>query len=141
MKTQQMKLSDIMKKNVVTVDHEASLWEVKMVFNNTKFHHLLVTESKVLIGVLSDRDYLKAVSPHLGTEQQSAKDTATLNTRVHTIMSRKLHTLTPEHSIMDAVKLFNQQSISCIPIVNSNMSIAGIVSWRDIMRTIEALQA
>lgn len=129
-----------MQDKVVTVDHEASLWEVKMVFNNTRFHHLLVTENNILVGVLSDRDYLKAVSPNLGSATQSKADTDSLNTRVKTIMSTKLHTLKPENTVLDAVKLFNQRNISCIPIANDDMTIAGIISWRDIMKTIEALQ-
>lgn len=111
-----------------------------MVFNNTRFHHLLVTENNILVGVLSDRDYLKAVSPNLGSATQSKTDTDSLNTRVKAIMSTKLHTLTPDNTVLDAVKLFNQRSISCIPIVNEDMTIAGIISWRDIMKTIEALQ-
>ena len=129
-----MKLNDIMQSRVVTVDIESSLWEVKMLFENTKFHHLLVTENSKLAGIISDRDYLKAASPNIGTENASNQDMATLNKRAHSIMTRKLHTLNSEHSFVDAIALFNHKNISCIPIIDADNNIEGIISWRDIMK-------
>jgi acetoin utilization protein AcuB len=131
-----MKLADIMTPKVVTVEKSNSLWEVKMIFENTKFHHLLVTDNNQLVGMLSDRDYLKAVSPKLGTKEQTASDTESLNQRVHSIMKTDLHTLNPDSSLFDAMKLFNDYSISCIPIIDNSNQIEGILSWRDIFKMI-----
>jgi acetoin utilization protein AcuB len=129
-----MQLKDIMQPKVVTVTADGSLWEVKMLFENTKFHHLLVTDDKKLVGVVSDRDYLKAASPNLNQQATTAADGATLNQRVSNIMSTQLKTLAAEDSIFDAITLFNQANISCIPIVDHDMNIKGIISWRDIMK-------
>ena len=129
-----MQLKDIMQPKVVTVTADGSLWEVKMLFENTKFHHLLVTDDKKLVGVVSDRDYLKAASPNLNQQATTAADGATLNQRVSSIMSTQLKTLAAEDSILDAITLFNQANISCIPIVDHDMKIEGIISWRDIMK-------
>jgi len=129
-----MKIKDIMQKRVVTVDMDCSLWEVKMIFDNTRFHHLLVIEKDRLVGVISDRDYLKAASPNLGTAAETTKDTATLNKRAHQIMSRKLHTLDEDATVLDAILLFNQKPVSCIPVVDDERHIKGILSWRDIMK-------
>jgi len=129
-----MQLKDIMQPKVVTVTADGSLWEVKMLFENTKFHHLLVTDAKKLVGVVSDRDYLKAASPNLNRQATTAADGATLNQRVSSIMSTQLKTLAAENSILDAITLFNQANISCIPIVDHDMNIEGIISWRDIMK-------
>ena len=129
-----MQLKDIMQPKVVTVTADGSLWEVKMLFENTKFHHLLVTDDKKLVGVVSDRDYLKAASPNLNQQATTAADGATLNQRVSSIMSTQLKTLAAEDSILHAITLFNQANISCIPIVDHDMNIKGIISWRDIMK-------
>jgi len=129
-----MQLKDIMQPKVVTVTADGSLWEVKMLFENTKFHHLLVTDDKKLVGVVSDRDYLKAASPNLNQQATTAADGATLLQRVSGIMSTQLKTLAAEDSILDAITLFNQANISCIPIVDHDMNIKGIISWRDIMK-------
>lgn len=129
-----MNISEIMSKNVVTVGLDDTLREVKKIFDNTRFHHLLVVEDDGLIGVISDRDLLKSISPNVGTLAESADDEATLNKRVHQIMTRKLITLNDKATIKDAVALFNSSHISCIPIIDNKREAVGILSWRDILK-------
>jgi acetoin utilization protein AcuB len=127
-----------MTKKVVTIELDDSLAMVKDIFDNLKFHHLLVVESDKLVGVVSDRDLLKALSPNLGTISATLKDEATLNKRVHQIMTSKLVTLHPEATISDAVNLFNTHKVSCIPVVDNDFMPLGIVSWRDILKAVAA---
>ena len=129
-------ISNIMSKRVVTVELDDKLSLVKEIFEHSKFHHLLAVEKGELIGVVSDRDYLKAISPNLGSSVETVKDAATLNKRVHQIMSRKPICLTEDATVEDAIRLFNTHSISCIPIVNRSMHPVGIVSWRDILKNL-----
>ena len=130
-----MKIGDIMTKSVVTVEMDDKLSLVKEIFDNSKFRHLLVIDNGKLFGVVSDRDLLKAVSPNLGTMVVTHRDLATLNKRVHQIMTRKPITLKADDSISDAAILFNTHRISCIPIVDDRLRPVGIVSWRDLVRT------
>ncbi|MFT6992398.1 MAG: acetoin utilization protein AcuB [Paraglaciecola sp.] len=132
-----MLIEKIMTKPVVTVTLDDTLRLVKHTFDNAKFHHLLVVEEGKLYGVISDRDLLKSISPFIGTVQETVHDKFTLNKKAHQIMSRKPITLTPSADVYEAISLFNQYSISCIPIVNEKGAPVGIVSWRDILRTIE----
>lgn len=131
-----MLIQDIMTSSVVTVEMDDKLSVVKEIFENSKFHHLLVVEHGKLFGVVSDRDLLKAVSPNIGTMSETYKDAATLNKRVHQIMTRKPITLSPTATIKDAVLLFNANRISCIPIVDHAFRPVGILSWRDIMKNL-----
>ncbi|MDR0934398.1 MAG: CBS domain-containing protein [Burkholderiaceae bacterium] len=130
-----MKIRDIMTRSVVTVSMDDKLSLIKEIFDNAKFRHLLVLDDGKLAGVVSDRDLLKAISPNLGTMVVTYRDLATLNKRVHQIMSRKLITLTADASISDAAALFNTHRISCIPIVDNEFRPIGIVSWRDLIKT------
>lgn len=127
-----------MTKKIVTVELDDSLAMVKKIFDDLEFHHLLVVESDKLVGVVSDRDLLKALSPNLGTISATINDEATLNKRVHQIMTRKLITLYLDATISDAVNLFNTHKISCIPIVDSKCRPLGIISWRDILKAVAA---
>ena len=129
-----MLIQDIMTKRVVTIEMDDKLSVVKDIFDNSKFHHLLVIEEEKLFGVVSDRDLLKALSPNLGTMTETYKDAATLQKRVHQIMTRKPITLPATATVKDAVNLFNTHRISCIPIVDKDFRPVGIVSWRDIMK-------
>ena len=131
-----MSIDQIMSKRVVTVDSDDTLSIVKEIFDNTSFHHLLVTESEILCGVISDRDLLKSISPNIGTAAETRKDTATLNKRVHQIMSRKPVTLSPNAMIDDAIKIFNSHTISCIPVIDEQNKPVGIISWRDILKNL-----
>jgi len=126
----------IMTEKIVTVEMDDKLLVVKEIFDNLKFHHLLVTENELLFGVLSDRDLLKALSPNLGQLSETAKDKESLNKRAHQIMTRKPITLRPEAPITDAANLFITRSISCLPIVDEKFKPVGIVSWRDVMKAL-----
>ena len=51
-------------------------------------------------------------------------------------MSRKPITLAPQALVADAIRVFLEHPVSCIPIVDENFRPVGIVSWRDILRAV-----
>ncbi|MEM5345351.1 CBS domain-containing protein [Paraburkholderia azotifigens] len=129
-----MKVEDLMTKRVVTVGFDDTLETVKDIFEQSGFHHLLVVEDRALQGVVSDRDLLRALSPFIDSVVETQRDIGTLSRRVHQIMSRKPVTLRPDADVADAIQLFLNHPISCIPIVDGEFRPVGIVSWRDILR-------
>ena len=132
-----MTLGKIMTARIVTVEMDDRLEVVKEIFDTMRFHHLLVVdEHKRLSGVLSDRDLLRALSPYVGSATETARDLATLNKRVHQIMTRRPITLRQESGIAEAVELLLKNRISCLPIVDDDFKPVGIVSWRDLLRTL-----
>jgi acetoin utilization protein AcuB len=136
-----MDVGSIMTTRVVSVEMDDRLDVVKKIFDMLKFHHLLVVDDrKILKGVVSDRDLLKALSPYVGSVAENARDIATLNKRVHQIMSRNLITLQPRASIAEAIKLFLDHRISCIPVVDAALKPVGILSWRDVLKALLAAQ-
>ena len=76
------------------------------------------------------------MSPYVGSAAENARDIATLNKRVHQIMSRNLITLPPRAAISEAVQLFLEHRISCIPIIDEALKPVGILSWRDVLKTL-----
>ena len=133
-----MKIEDIMSKNIVTVSMDDTLKTIQEIFKNTNFHHLLVVESDILYGIISDRDILKSVSPYVGTPAETSRDTATLNKRAHQIMTRKLITISAHVDIKEAIRLFNTNKISCLPVIIGANKPVGIISWRDILKAISS---
>lgn len=134
-----MSVERIMSTILVTVEMDDSLRAVKEIFDNSRFHHLLVVESGKLFGIISDRDLLKALSPNLGTMSETARDLASLNKKAHQIMTRKPVTLEQNAGINDAIDIFINHNISCIPIIDNGRKPVGIISWRDILKSL-ALQ-
>jgi acetoin utilization protein AcuB len=114
-----------------------SVETVRDLFEQHRFHHLLVVEHGKLLGVISDRDLLRNLSPFVGkdyTERQ--QDLATLQRRAHQIMTRKMVTTESGISITDAGRLMVEHSISCLPIVDDKMNPKGIVTTRDLLRAL-----
>lgn len=137
-----MDVGTIMTTRVVSVEMDDRLDVVKKIFDTLKFHHLLVVDDRrILKGVVSDRDLLKALSPYIGSAAENARDIATLNKRVHQIMSRNLLTLQPRASVAEAVKQFLDHRVSCIPIVDGEFKPVGILSWRDVLKTMLPAQS
>jgi acetoin utilization protein AcuB len=133
----EIRVEDIMTRKVATVEMDDSLSLVKRIFDQARFHHLLVTRNDELVGVISDRDLLKSVSPYIGTVSETTRDLASLNKKVHQIMSRYPVSLLLSATLADAVELFNTHRVSCIPVVNVYNHPVGIVSWRDVLRSLE----
>jgi acetoin utilization protein AcuB len=122
-----------MTEEVVTVNMDDFLKTICGIFDNKRFHHLLVVEDDELCGVISDRDVLKASSPFLNTLSEQNRDAAVLRKRAHQIMSRKPITITKEASSEDAVQLMLRENISCLPVVSSDGQIEGIITRKDLL--------
>ncbi|MEO9091720.1 MAG: CBS domain-containing protein [Rhodanobacter sp.] len=130
-----MTVQSIMSTRLVTVEMDDKLKAVKEIFDRMKFHHLLVVDEGRLVGVVSDRDLLRALSPFIGSMMEADRDVATLNRRVHQIMSRNLITLGPQAEVAEAAALLLEHDISCIPVVDTASRPVGILSWRDVLRS------
>ncbi len=133
-----MTLDKIMSFPVVTVELDDNLKVVKGIFDSARFNHVLVVEHNKLIGIISDRDVYRVISPTFGTPLETHKDVQAMNRLVHTFMTRKPLTLRKTNNMFDAVDLFLSQNISCIPIVNSENQVEGIVTKKDILKLLKA---
>ncbi len=129
-----MNVASIMSRKVVTVEMDDPLWTISEIFENVKFHHILVLENQKLAGVISDRDFLNAISPFLHMLSERACDTDTLDRKVHQIMSREIITVNAEASIEDAASLILKNNISCLPVISPQGSVEGIVTLKDILK-------
>jgi acetoin utilization protein AcuB len=109
---------------------------VKDLFELYRFHHLLVLTGERLVGVISDRDLLRASSPFVGRASERPQDVAALNRRVHQIMSRNLVVVGPETPVEDAARLMLGKRVSCLPVVGDDGKLLGILSWRDQLRSL-----
>jgi CBS domain-containing protein len=57
-----MNVADIMTRSVVSVDVNDTLQRIHAIFEESKFHHVIVTDEGRIVGVVSDRDLLKNLS-------------------------------------------------------------------------------
>jgi acetoin utilization protein AcuB len=127
-------LDDIMTRHVVTVSPDDTLATIRSIFDRFHFHHILVVEQDRMIGIISDRDLLKHLSPFVGRLAERTQDLASLKQKAHQIMCRHVTTARPETPIGDALLLLIQRRISCLPVLDDQGRCAGIVTTRDLLR-------
>ena len=129
-----MTLDKIMSHPVATVELDDTLKMVMDILDRAKFNHVLVVEHHKLAGVVSDRDVYRQLTPTFGTPLETYKDHLLLHRPVHTFMTRKPNTLRKTANMFDAIDMFLSKNISCIPIVDNENHIEGIVTKKDILR-------
>lgn len=128
-----MNVDRIMTRGTITIGMDDGVYKVRDLFKEHAFHHLLVVENGQLVGVISDRDLLRNVSPFIGKLSERSEDAATLNRRVHQIMTRKPITISPETDVKEASRVMLEHRVSCLPVVKNDGRVAGIVTWRDLL--------
>ncbi len=119
-----MIVATIMTRKVVTAKTDDTLSTICEIFENVKFHHIMVVDGQKLAGVISDRDLI----------DREERDTITLDKKAHQIMSRNLITVDVETSIEKASDLMLENNISCLPVISPQGIVEGIVSWKDILK-------
>lgn len=126
-------IADIMKTRVVTLEMDDRLCVAKEIFEQAKLHHLLVVEENQLVGILAEKDLLRAISPHLGTSAETQKDLDTLQKRVHQAMTREPVTASPHLSLDHAARILLEHDIGCLPVLD-NGQLVGMITWKDLLR-------
>jgi len=128
-----MKAQDIMIKNVICVDMDERLPNIRKLMESHGFHHLPVTEKGKLAGIISDRDLLRLISPFIDSVSEQTRDLDTLNRAAHQVMTRQPITVRADTSIEDIITWFKRVDISCLPVVDEDNTVIGIISWRDLL--------
>ena len=125
-------LSEIMNRNLVTVDKQASLRKARRILDQYRIRHLLVVDGKRLVGIVTDRDLRQAApsskSPLTVGEREEFMD----ELKVSEVMSRKLITASPTTTVREAAKALVREKIGCLPVVDGNQ-LVGIVTQADLL--------
>ena len=129
-----MKVKSIMTEKVLKVRMDDSIGTIRNILEHVEFHHLLVVKGRELVGILSDRDVFRVISPFLGTLSEESRDMTLLTRKIHQIMTRNPITVDKDSSVEAAADLLLDNNISCLPVVSPKGWIDGILTWRDILR-------
>lgn len=129
-----MKAQDIMTTTVISVDMDDRLPDIKKIMESHDFHHLPVTEKGKLVGIISDRDLLRLISPFINKVSEQARDVDTLNRAAHQVMTRQPISVKADTSIAEILDWFKKLDISCLPVIDEDEQVIGIISWRDLIK-------
>lgn len=129
------KLEKIMIRPVICVNEEDSFDLVEKKLRG-KIRHLPVVDSKGrVVGLFSQRDLFRIVSPHRTEEGGYVYDPAML---YDFILKRQMtpepFTLTPEDPVSRALDAMIRNRYGCIPITDEKKVLLGIVTTEDILK-------
>ena len=110
-----MNVGSLMTEKVFRVTPEDSLATIREILQKVNFHHLLVVADEKLVGIVSDRDILKALSPLFDDPARRVDRGAILGRQVEQIMTKDLITVDRETSVKEAAILMLDNNISCLP--------------------------
>jgi acetoin utilization protein AcuB len=129
-----MQVGDIMTREVVAVGLDTTVRQVRQFFERRPFHHVLVADCGELVGVVSDRDLLKNLSPFVGNVlAERPQDRALLDRRIHRVMTRKPVSVVAETPVR-AAWLMLEKDTTCLPVVDERLGSVGIVTARDMLQ-------
>ncbi len=131
-----MDVSAIMTRELVTVAMDDTLEHLRSLFEMHGFHHLLVVHNRKVVGVISDRDVLRNLSPFIGKRIEREQDVETLKRKAHQLMTRTLISIGPEALVHEAARLLVESKVSCLPVLDEHGEARGLVTWRDLLRVL-----
>ena len=132
-----MIIQKIMTAPAIAVTLDDSVNTVKSLFASHKIHHMLVVNEARLVGVLCEAELMRAVSPYIDSHVFSTRDLATLRQRVHQVVKRNPKRLLASDPVLHAFKLFNIDSVCCIPVVDDDNKPVGIVTRGNLISFIQ----
>ncbi len=124
-------VGEVMTSKIVTLSPSNSLQEAIGMMANNSFRHFPVVEDNAhLAGVVSDRDLLRAMNLN--------KDwSSTTITQVMTQNVAKVKRHTP---LSVAVEEILTRRINCLPVVDDNDRVCGIVTSTDLLKAFQQVQ-
>ncbi len=129
-----MPIKDIMSTKLITVSPDETLGRMKTIIDKLDIHHILVVINDELVGIISDRDILRNISPFKDTGSEAPRDNSILMTKASQVMTKNPTTIHQDGSIREAGKIILEKNIGLLPTVDSEGKLVGVISWKDVLR-------
>ncbi|HEY6881055.1 MAG TPA: CBS domain-containing protein [Polyangiales bacterium] len=127
-----------MTREVVTVAEEDNLQEVRERLRQHSFHHLPVVDGARLVGLLSQRDVLRAsvAGSDQGAFARVREQRYLEQTFVRDVMQTSLVTAKPDDGISQLAQRMLKHRVGALPVVDEQNNLLGIVTENDLVRTL-----
>lgn len=128
-----MALDRVMHKEFEVVEPLDSLRYVASLFETRSVSHVLIQENGVLLGIISDRDVLRAIHPNTFSDIASNVELRVLNKTANQIMTAKPICIAIESAIISAGEIMLDNNISALPVMNDKGRVVGLVTLKGIV--------
>lgn len=119
-----MLVKEIMAKQVITIDREATVYDACMVYKEKKVGCLVVIKGESCAGIVTERDLIERTI----CQQRDPKTTL-----VHEIMSHDIKVINALDTIEKALEIMKHYKIKKLPVILSE-KVVGIITVTDIAK-------
>lgn len=140
MKHHDLPVSEIMRRDFVTLRPDDRLDLADDVMKLGRIRHMPVLDGDRLVGVVSQRDLLAAsLSKALDFEPKERR-VFLKSVAVDEAMTRDPVSVSPETTASDAARLLLRRKIGCLPVVDAKGVTVGLVTETDLLRAAYAVE-
>jgi CBS domain-containing membrane protein len=129
-----MSVAELMTRDVVTLTEDETLAHAQRCMARGRIRHLPVVREGRLVGLITHRDLLAAsfsIFAEINTnEQRRVFDTV----RVVEAMHRDVVTVSPGLSVSKAARILLENKYGCLPVVDEEDHLVGILTEADFLR-------
>jgi CBS domain-containing protein/anti-sigma regulatory factor (Ser/Thr protein kinase) len=126
----ELKISDVMRSNLITVTPATRMRDVKAVLRDRRISGMPVVDADQLVGIVSIEDVIVAMEQGL------------LDVPVQKRMTTRVHTVSEDESVVRALSIFAKTDVGRLPVLDAAGQLVGILTPDDITRgVLRALQA
>ncbi len=125
-----LKVGDIMKRNVITVNEKENVITVAKLMKEHDIGSIVVTKDKKAEGIITERDIIRKVV---------IRNKEPANISAGEVMTSPIMVIKPNVSIEDAAKVLKSHKIKRLPVINDKKEVIGIITEGDIMSIFPAV--
>lgn len=132
-------IKSIMSTDLKTAKPTDAVAVVDNYFKENRIHHVpVVNEDEEVVGVVSKSDFLYLLRGFTENDVDVFVREAKLRSfKVHEIMAKEIEVLAETADVRSAVSLLAQNRFRCIPVVDKNNKLVGLVTPVDILMHID----
>jgi len=136
-----MRIADVMTTKIFSLRLDKKLFVAQQIMEWAHIRHVPVVDGLGhLVGLVSHRDLLRASISSVSSKVASIERNQHLSgIAVRDVMQIHVKTVSPDASVREAARLMLKEKIGCLPVVNSEHELLGIVTEHDLLKLIEQL--
>ncbi|MBW1974769.1 MAG: CBS domain-containing protein [Deltaproteobacteria bacterium] len=123
--------------NLITISTDTPILKARDLMREHNISHLPITDDKGhLIGLVTDRDIREAWASPATTLSVYELTYILQKVTVEGIMKKNVITATPDMTIERAALIMHDQKIGCLPVLNNEEKLVGIITTADLMNVL-----
>jgi CBS domain-containing protein len=130
-----LRVRDIMQRKVVTISANETLSTVEDIMTLGHMRHMPVVQGGKLLGVVSERDLLRASLSTLAGHPIEERRAFLHVVEIAQVMTSPAIVIGPEATIEQAALIMAEKKIGCLPVVEDDRLI-GMLTETDVLRTV-----